>query len=429
MYQLRLIYVFLVQLGIVSWTAAQTESQGKSSEFNQKFFGEVFAFESEIREKERVDIYVQVPYPEINFIKEDDSYIGSFDLSVSILSSNKEQIWQRNQMVDLRVKEFSQTISDRLSSLKQFSTDLTPGSYEILIQVTDRESKKVSTSRKSVIVRDFKNDSLSMSDLMLVYRVTSDGSRKNIVPNLSGILGRESGSFYLFFEVYKKVPIDSVKMICKFLNSKRDIVCQYVKFERLAENRTQVVWKIDTPMLSPDHYSLLVELEGLTQAKLYRTSVSRSCKVMMKNLPSTIVDIDKAIDQLIYIARGGEMDVIRDAPNAEEKLKRFLDFWLKHDPDPKTSRNELMEEYYARVAYADKNFGNYMEGWKSDRGMVLITYGPPQNVERHPFDSDSKPYEVWYYYEQNREFVFIDESGFGDYRLRYPTTDLWGRIR
>ena len=129
MYQLRLIYVFLVQLGIVSWTAAQTESQGKSSEFNQKFFGEVFAFESEIREKERVDIYVQVPYPEINFIKEDDSYIGSFDLSVSILSSNKEQIWQRNQMVDLRVKEFSQTISDRLSSLKQFSTDLTPGSY------------------------------------------------------------------------------------------------------------------------------------------------------------------------------------------------------------------------------------------------------------------------------------------------------------
>jgi hypothetical protein len=88
-----------------------------------------------------------------------------------------------------------------------------------------------------------------------------------------------------------------------------------------------------------------------------------------------------------------------------------------------------MEEYYYRADYADKNFPPYSEGWRTDRGMVLMRFGLPQNVERHLFESNSKPYEIWYYYNQNREFIFIDDTGFGDYRLQYSETDLWGRIR
>ena len=49
----------------------------------------------------------------------------------------------------------------------------------------------------------------------------------------------------------------------------------------------------------------------------------------------------------------------------------------------------------------------------------------PNNIERHPFDIDAKPYEIWTYYEQNREFVFVDATGFGDYRLQNPMWDLW----
>ena len=52
--------------------------------------------------------------------------------------------------------------------------------------------------------------------------------------------------------------------------------------------------------------------------------------------------------------------------------------------------------------------------------MVYITLGPPNNVDRHPFDYDAKPYEVWEYYDQNLQFVFMDETGFGDYRLITP---------
>ena len=66
-------------------------------------------------------------------------------------------------------------------------------------------------------------------------------------------------------------------------------------------------------------------------------------------------------------------------------------------------------------------------GIKAKIRMVFILFGPPSDIERHPFDIHTKPYEVWYYYQINRTFVFVDESGFGEYRLVTPLHDIPGR--
>ena len=123
-----------------------------------------------------------------------------------------------------------------------------------------------------------------------------------------------------------------------------------------------------------------------------------------------------------------EIDRIKKLPPSE-KADAFKDLWKKKDPTPGTDRNELMEEYYSRVEYANKNFKHYLDGWRTDMGMVFIIFGSPNNVDRHPFDIDAKPYEVWYYYELNRQLVFVDETGFGDYHLTTPIWDVWQRPR
>ena len=53
-------------------------------------------------------------------------------------------------------------------------------------------------------------------------------------------------------------------------------------------------------------------------------------------------------------------------------------------------------------------------------GMIYIIYGEPEQVESHPFELNSKPYQIWYYYSLSRTFVFVDEIGTGDYELQYP---------
>jgi GWxTD domain-containing protein len=140
------------------------------------------------------------------------------------------------------------------------------------------------------------------------------------------------------------------------------------------------------------------------------------------DIPISIKDLDNAVSQLLYIASSKELDDIKDAKTNEEKLKRFIKFWRSKDPSPRTPRNELMVEYYNRVKIANERYSHYVEGWKTDMGMVFIIYGTPSVIDRHPFDADSKPYEVWTYYEINRQYVFVDYTGFGDYRL---TTPIW----
>ena len=129
------------------------------------------------------------------------------------------------------------------------------------------------------------------------------------------------------------------------------------------------------------------------------------------------------VDQLVYIASQAEMDYIQGCKSKDEKTKRYIEFWKKKDPSPSTEENEAFNEYYRRIEYANEHFSHYVKGWKTDRGMVFILLGAPNNVDRHPFDIETKPYEVWQYYQMNKQFIFVDENGFGDYRL---TTPLYG---
>ena len=120
-----------------------------------------------------------------------------------------------------------------------------------------------------------------------------------------------------------------------------------------------------------------------------------------------------------------EMDYMKEGKTEQEKTKRFLEFWKSKDPSPGNDENEVFEQYFSRVAFANENFSHYVDGWNTDRGMVFIILGVPSNIERHPFEYNAKPYEIWQYYELNKSFVFTDQTGFGDYRL---VTPLYGDL-
>ncbi|SRR5581483_11447519 len=61
----------------------------------------------------------------------------------------------------------------------------------------------------------------------------------------------------------------------------------------------------------------------------------------------------------------------------------FVDlFWAKRDPSPATPRNEFKENFDAAVKYADEHFtAGRTRGAVSDRGKILILFGPPKNVQ------------------------------------------------
>ncbi len=54
---------------------------------------------------------------------------------------------------------------------------------------------------------------------------------------------------------------------------------------------------------------------------------------------------------------------------------------------------------------------------------MLLIYGIPDEIERSPVQSGTRPYEIWSYnkLENGSIFVFADLQGFGDYELLHST--------
>jgi GWxTD domain-containing protein len=153
--------------------------------------------------------------------------------------------------------------------------------------------------------------------------------------------------------------------------------------------------------------------------------------------------------------------------------ERYLDeFWKVRDPTPETAENEALNTFLERVAHANAIWGRgtLIKGIFSDMGRTYIRYGQPDEVYHEvipagnetlleavralsltedrpigdvglkPWGGETRPFEVWIY-EHNQDlppdadprvapetqrrrrlvFLFVDEQGLGDYRLRYST--------
>ena len=110
--------------------------------------------------------------------------------------------------------------------------------------------------------------------------------------------------------------------------------------------------------------------------------------------------------------------------NVDGKREFLANFWKRRDSTPETEVNEVKRDYFQRVDYANQVFsGSWNEGWRTDRGRVILLYGMPDEVDRNYMEIDKKPYEVWHYYnlEGGVIFIFADLSGFGNYELLHST--------
>lgn len=139
---------------------------------------------------------------------------------------------------------------------------------------------------------------------------------------------------------------------------------------------------------------------------------------------------DLKVNQLEYIATPSEIKKLKNAEKAE-KDSSWRTFWKQHDPTPNTEYNEKEVEYFTRIEYCEAHFSHGDKGWRSDRAKIYVKYGHPDEIQSYPYYSPPKnpyepiptlydAYEVWYYYKVNRQFIFGDRYGLGQYILLNP---------
>ena len=97
----------------------------------------------------------------------------------------------------------------------------------------------------------------------------------------------------------------------------------------------------------------------------------------LKNLPGP----------LVYITTRQEYDRLESTIGNKKAFDRTI---LSIAADIDRART-LMRSYFRRVELANRYFTSYKEGWKTDRGMIYIVFGRPDEV----FLFDDR--EVWNY--------------------------------
>ncbi len=104
---------------------------------------------------------------------------------------------------------------------------------------------------------------------------------------------------------------------------------------------------------------------------------------------------------LRYLTTRREYDILKEVMNDPVALKKEADdFWLRRSGSVERSRL-LIESYYRRVQESNVFFTSYIEGWKTDRGIIYCIYGPPNKVYR------SSEGESWVYGDETSALSYF----------------------
>ncbi|MCB0476859.1 MAG: GWxTD domain-containing protein [Crocinitomicaceae bacterium] len=121
-----------------------------------------------------------------------------------------------------------------------------------------------------------------------------------------------------------------------------------------------------------------------------------------------IKTVDLLVEPLRYISSRDEYAVLTDT--TVHRRAEFEKFWLDKSRQNKDQARYLIREYYSRVEFANEHFSTYKEGWKTDKGMVLIVFGIPERIE-----NEGGQEERWIYEgksgRSSMSFSFYREEG------------------
>jgi GWxTD domain-containing protein len=393
----------------------------------------------------RIDMYTRIAYDNLSFLNSSTGFTADYEVKVDAFRLSDEgrirnlvqsKIWDATLQTDT----YADTQAKESYDFTTQSLELESGHYFFEFEIADKNSNQVYTREIPVDVRSF-DGPVAISDITLLDSYDADDF--TIVPRVDGAVATDEGGFQIFYEIYADDETNAV--VRKEVFRIRDDGSYPTRIAggsdaadggnaayedeepvTIPSGRSQYIVTVPVEDLKVGTYMVRVAVNDSTGSTFDSAELSFAAE--WSGLAQHIEKIDDAIAQLQYIAKKRDLNFIKDAPNEVERYRRFRSFWEKRDPTPGTKRNERMEEYYYRISAANRQYGAVQDGWKTDRGFVLVRFGEPDYVQRKPHSFNYEPYEIWVYERIGRQFVFIDKTGFGDYELMVPIWDERTRL-
>ena len=423
------------------------------SEGEIKFYTDVSSFKMmNQNDVSYTQLYFFMERNQFTFVPKDSFFAASFKVRVLFTDvSDEKNVMEREWTLNLDDQIVEADTAKAVPVIFENSFAVKPGKYSLKVQITDANNQKRTGSySENIEIPNYGND-LGISQIELATQILKGGNSDEmfvkfghtIFPNPSGFYGSNLPRLTVYAEVYNLeyengaatntynaefIVTDEAGSVIKEFPSKT--------FNKVGKTAI-LIHSINIISIQSGRYFLMIRVTDNADKKV---TVAKKLFVIYREGESIyetqaedsfFKDIDdkgaaRAGNILSIIGKGDDMKIYSQLEL--DGKKKFLDrFWKEKDPSPGTKTNELLMDYYKRYEESNLKFSTpNKEGWKTDMGRVYLVYGPPAQIEKHEFESDKKPYQIWYYYQLKDQsaqtlFIFADVTDSGIHQLLHST--------
>ena len=403
-----------------------------------------------------VEVYYSFPERSITYKPDTSGYKGFLDLTFLFRRGDSTAAADR-WLVPHIIPDTTQ-IARGMNLVGVYKIMLDSGSYALTVIGRDRNAaSRTDSLTMRLPIKPAGTARVSLSDIEFASSIRPDAQQggtfyKNtldVVPNATGIFSDAQPGF-IYAESYNLLAGDDKSdytlRLSVFDAVNREVVSRD-KVKKRTVDASVIVDNLNVHKLRSGTYTAVLIIADSTGKAIAATGKKFYVYNPRLGVDSTLMnagsamplgvfmsmeepELDREFRWLRYEAQDVEKSQYASLSGVDAKRKFLSDFWRRRSP-------EMREEYLKRVAYANANYAAMgREGYRTDRGRVYIMYGPPDDNERHPNESDMRPYEIWSYHniQGGVIFVFVQRSSTSEYELVHSThrnelhDENWDRV-
>lgn len=346
----------------------------------------------------------------LTFAREGDRYTATYATAVEVRRTG-EVLVRSEGSEQVRVAAFKETARSDESIIFQQLVTVPPGASEVTVTVRDETTGKASSASRPLLVPRLAGRTLSspVPFYEVALRTAVDSMPRLIAsPRSTLVFGRDS-VVPLYIEAYGEGA--SVRVQAEALGESNTRLWSDTSTLTRRGRLVAGVVRVPTAVLGI----------GVARVRVRRldSGDSSSTPVFIsfgEDLP--VATYEQMVSYLRYFASPGRIQRLQDAP-ADQRAATWADF-VREVGLGGGPASEVLRSYFGRIELANGRFRDEgIPGWLTDRGMVYVTLGEPDQLrEPTPMDMNNRGrVQVWEYLGRRLQLIFVDQSGAGRWRL------------